>query len=122
MIFHKKILSETWTHPPTSILNTDFWRKKFFAKPLENIFGVLQRYEHLVELVGEICHEKGLDVQNYQCCGCSRPIGMCQSQLLLFFLLIAVRTPHAKYYALFVGCVWLLNILAVFIAKFKITK
>ena len=75
-----------------------------------------------MELVGEICHEKGLDVQNYQCCGCSRPIGMCQSQLLLFFLLVAVRTPHAEYYALFVGCVRLLKNLAVFIAKFKIKK
>ena len=46
-----------------------------------SIFRVLQRYEHMVELVGEICHEKGLDVQNYQCRGCSRPVGMCQCHL-----------------------------------------
>ena len=24
MIFQKKIQSETWTHPPTSVVNTDF--------------------------------------------------------------------------------------------------
>ena len=27
----KKIPSETWTHPPTSIVISDFWRKKFLC-------------------------------------------------------------------------------------------
>ena len=30
----KKNPSETWTHPSTSIVVSDFWEKKFFAKPL----------------------------------------------------------------------------------------
>ncbi|XP_074655297.1 pleckstrin homology domain-containing family M member 1-like isoform X2 [Tubulanus polymorphus] len=29
-----------------------------------------------MSVLGEICNEKGLDVQNYQCRGCSKPIGM----------------------------------------------
>ena len=34
MIFPQKIPSETWTHPPTSIVNWDFWKFFLFAKPL----------------------------------------------------------------------------------------
>ncbi|KAI0214974.1 hypothetical protein LSAT2_032985 [Lamellibrachia satsuma] len=49
------------------------------------------QYEHLVELVGEICHEKGLDMQNYQCRGCSRPVGM-------FYGKARVCTYNAGYY------------------------
>ena len=30
---HKKNLGETWTHPPTSIVNSEFWKKNYFAKP-----------------------------------------------------------------------------------------
>ena len=30
----------------------------------------------MLNIYGEICNEKGLDVQNYQCKGCSRPVGM----------------------------------------------
>ena len=28
----RKILIETWTHPPTSIVNSDFWRQKIICK------------------------------------------------------------------------------------------
>ena len=35
MIFqHKKIPSETWTHPLTSIVNTDFWGGNYLQSPL----------------------------------------------------------------------------------------
>ena len=38
MIFQKKIiLSETWTHPPTSIVNSDFLNFFFFAKPVKRV-------------------------------------------------------------------------------------
>ncbi|XP_064610811.1 LOW QUALITY PROTEIN: uncharacterized protein LOC135475013 [Liolophura sinensis] len=33
-------------------------------------------YESQIVIFGEICNEKGLDIQNYQCKGCSRPIGL----------------------------------------------
>ena len=33
MIFHKKNPSETWTHPPTSLVNTDFWKKNLCKAP-----------------------------------------------------------------------------------------
>ena len=32
----KKIQNETWTHPPTFIINSDVWKKSYFAKPLRN--------------------------------------------------------------------------------------
>ena len=32
-----KIPSETWTHPPTSIVNSDFWRKHYLQSPLVSI-------------------------------------------------------------------------------------
>ena len=35
--FKKKIPNETWTHPPTYIVNSDFWHF-YFAKPLYYIF------------------------------------------------------------------------------------
>ena len=34
MIFPKKILSETWTHPPASIVISDFWKKNSLHSPL----------------------------------------------------------------------------------------
>ncbi|CAH1772702.1 unnamed protein product [Owenia fusiformis] len=34
------------------------------------------RTQALVQVIGHICNEKGLDQQNYQCKGCSRPIGI----------------------------------------------
>ena len=33
MIFHKKIPSETWTHPPTSIVFSDFWKQFLCTAP-----------------------------------------------------------------------------------------
>ena len=39
MIFTHKIQSETWIHPPTSIVISDFWNFVFFAQPL--LLGVL---------------------------------------------------------------------------------
>ena len=33
----KKIQSETWTHPPTYIVISDFWIKKVFAKPHQGL-------------------------------------------------------------------------------------
>ena len=41
MILKKKIQSDTWTHPPTSIVISDFWIFLFFAQPISiwiNIF------------------------------------------------------------------------------------
>ena len=33
MIFHKKIPSENWTHPPTSIVISDFGKKNSLHSP-----------------------------------------------------------------------------------------
>ena len=45
MIFQrKKTSSETWTHPPTSIVNSDFWNFVFFAKPLNHVLHFSRGY------------------------------------------------------------------------------
>ncbi|ELT95863.1 hypothetical protein CAPTEDRAFT_223563 [Capitella teleta] len=34
------------------------------------------KYQPLLEIIGDLCPERGLDAQNYQCKTCSRPVGM----------------------------------------------
>jgi hypothetical protein len=36
----------------------------------------LQISQSKLALLGEIANEKGLDAQNYQCKGCTRPVGL----------------------------------------------
>ena len=41
-----KIPSKTWTHPPTSIVISDFWRKKILCKALDVYSGQSEVHYH----------------------------------------------------------------------------
>ena len=63
---HKQILSETWTHPPTVI--SDFWKKKFFAKPL-----ILLLNRHPDKIASTALSQKELWQSSYRCFLCNVP-------------------------------------------------
>ena len=55
---------------------------------LISVLGFIQGTQYQISLLGEIATEKGLDVQNYQCGSCKRPVGLSKSRLHFINLLV----------------------------------
>ena len=70
---------EVMLWPLVVIAESLFWTCKITNGWRLLITFTLQVYQPLLQLMGTIPTEIGLDAQNYQCKGCSRPVGICVS-------------------------------------------